>query len=259
MKKGVKRLLCVILTITMIITLVPESNARAANKWTTGTESEFHVQKKDGDYLYKMQVSENGLSFQIDMTNTDTGESTLIVYDNGVASTYNTTPNDTTNTETTEPISVVDYRNSISVAETILNDASVKGYRSMTICVIPTLAGNNLWYQMGSTSPDVGYMKMGCDWTYRVKADACADCTTFRNKIVESNNLVAKSGLTAASAVAVGVAILAAGPVGGLSAALAMGITGTAALNMVDAAFAEQAAHESYDIAKGYGVVISKN
>jgi len=251
MRKVFTRLLSVILAVAIITTFLPQSYARAASELETGTRSEFHVQKSDGDYLYKMQVSEDKLSYQVTMTNISTGESTLVVYDNGIASTYNNTDENSIKADQV-PDNIVDYNESSSSSKA--TEFSVNAYRAETRCLIPTLGGNHLWYRMGNTSTDLGYMLMGCDWTYRVKATACDDCKDFRTQLILSNSLVAKCGLTDTVAIAVGVAVLLAGPTGGLSVAMAMGLTGGAAYFMVDACTAEQAAHTSYDVAKAYGV-----
>lgn len=260
MKKKIKRLLCTMLSVVLVMALFSGTSIKAADKWEGLAEKEFYVQKPDGNYLYKMQVSEDMLSFKLNMTNLNTGESTLVIYDNAIVTTYNTTSSNTkhVNLSYMIPVSVVDYSASISIAEANRGAISPMGYSGMTACIIPTLGGNNLWYQMGITYPDVGYMKMGCDWTYRVKADACDDCANFRNKILESNEKFILSGLSNSAGLAAAIAVLLAGPTGGLSALIAMGLVGTAATTMVAAAFAMQSAHDSYNIAKGYGVVIEK-
>lgn len=245
MKKIFKRLISATLSVAMIMALLPSSNANAANvpnEWKADSTTEFTVQKPDGDYLYKLQISEDMLTYQLNMTNTNTNETTIVKYEQGVATTL----------ENEQVVSVVDYNDSIKIAEEY--NTFARAYREITMCIIPTLGGNHLWYKMGTTSPDVGYMLMGCDWSYRVKADACDDCANFRNKIGESNAAFIKSGLSEAAALGICVLILLAGPTGGLSAALAAGLVGSTALYLVDACFAEQSAHDSYDIAKGYGV-----
>lgn len=246
MKKIFKRLISVTLSAALVFSLLPSINASAenlSNERRPDSTTEFQVQKEDGVYLCKLQISDDMLTYQLDMTNTTTNETSIVMYEQGVATTV----------ENSEIVSVVDYTDSIQIAEEYSNVSS-RAYRSETKCIIPTLGGNNLWYQMGITGPDVGYMKMGCDWTYRVKADACDDCANFRNKIIESNSLFTAAGLSDAAALGVCVLILLAGPTGGLSAAVAAGLTGTAATTLVAACFAEQSAHDSYDIAKGYGV-----
>lgn len=253
MKKILKKLLIVILAVAMVPTLLPNASAFAKSKFEAGVTKEFYCQKSDGDYLYKIQVSEDKLSFQLDMTNPNTDETTTVMYDQGIATTYKTTSKSVLGVKLTnkKQVSKVDYNNSIKMAE---NSFSTQAYRSVTMAIIPTLAGNNLWYQMGTTSPDVGYMKMGCDWSYRVRADACSDCGIFRNKIIESNNFFAAAGVSDVLALTVCIAILAGSVTGGLTTALAFGFEGSAAIALVSACSAEATAHDSYDIAKGYGV-----
>lgn len=253
MKKLNKRILSIVLVLAMVLTFLPTSNVSAADKFEVGATREFHVQNVDGDYLYKMQVSKDKQSFQLDMTKTSTGDMTTVVFNDGVATTYKTTTKSFFDLKSmsADLVSKVDFSNTIKMAE---NSFSAQGYRSLVGCIVPTLAGNNLWYQMGSTSPDVGYMLMGCDWSYRILADANASCAVFRNKIVESNTLVAESGVGASSAVMIGIAILAAGLTGGFTVALTFGLTTTAATKMVAACNAEMVAHDNYDIAKKDGV-----
>lgn len=239
MLKILKKLVSITLAIVLGITLLPQVSVKAAN--VDDPTKEFSVQNPDGEYLYRLEISEDMLTYQLEMKNTNTNETTIVKYENGIATTL----------KDGEVVNVVDYNNSIKVAREYRN--SSRAYRAKTVCIIPTLGGNNLWYQMGTTGADVGYMLMGCDWTYRVKADACSDCSTFRNKIIESNNLFAAAGLSDSAGIAVSALILAAGPTGGLSVALAAGLVGTAATSLVAACFAEQAAHDSYDIAKAYG------
>lgn len=244
----------VLLSITMILALLPGSISKAEGKWEIDVTSEFTVQNDDGEYLYKVQVSEDKLSFQLDMTNINTNETTTMVYHEGIGTTYKTISEDTkgnNRTTNSELVSVVDFNPSIKMAE---SSYSVMGYRDVTACIIPTLAGNYLWYQMGISGADVGYMLMGCDWTYRVQADACDDCSNFRNKIIESNQQFSLAGLSPAAGIVVAIAVLAAGPTGGLSVAMAWGLYGVGAAAMVAACAAEMSAHDSYDIAKGYGV-----
>ncbi|MDF2611627.1 MAG: hypothetical protein K0R92_3101 [Lachnospiraceae bacterium] len=255
MKKILKRFLVVILSIAMVPTLMPNVSAFAKSKFEVGVTKEYTCQKSDGDYLYKIQVSEDKLSFQLDMTNPNTDETTSVIYDQGIATTYKIISKNVLGIKTTnkKQVSKVDYNESIKMAE---NSFSTQAYREETACIIPTLGGNHLWYRMGITDPDVGYMRMGCDWTYRVPANACTDCSTFRNKIIESNNYFISAGLSDAMAMAVCIAILAGGISGGLTTALAFGLAGTSALSLVSACSAEIAAHDSYDIAKGYGVPV---
>lgn len=245
MCKLLKKIVSVALAVTMAVTLMPQLSAKAQNLeegLAPCSSTEFLVQKEDEEYLCKLQISDDMFTYQLDMTNTNTNETTTIKYEQGVAITE----------ENNEVISVIDYTDTIEIAEEYTSPS--RAYRGETKCIVPTLAGNHLWYKMGTTSPDVGYMLMGCDWSYRVKADACDDCSNFRNKIIESNNLYVLAGLSDTAAIGVCLLILAAGPTGGLTAALAAGLTGTSATSLVAACFAEQSAHDSYDIAKGYGV-----
>lgn len=239
MQKLFKKLVSITLAVVLGITLFSQVSVNAAS--VDDSTKEFLVQNPDGEYLYRLEISEDMLTYQLEMKNTNTNETTIVKYENGIATTL----------KDGEVVNVVDYNNSIKVAQEYNN--SSRAYRAKTVCIIPTLGGNNLWYQMGTGGADSGYMRMGCDWTYRVKADACSECSTFRNKILESNNLFAASGLSDAAGVAICALILAAGPTGGLSVALGAGLVGTAAVTLVDACFAEQAAHDAYDVAKTYG------
>lgn len=239
MQKLFKKLVSITLAFVLGITLFSQVSVNAAS--ADDPAKEFLVQNPDGEYLYRLEISEDMLTYQLEMKNTNTNETTIVKYENGIATTL----------KDGEVVNVVDYNNAIKVAQEYNN--SSRAYRAKTVCIIPTLGGNNLWYQMGTSGADAGYMLMGCDWTYRVKADACSECSTFRNKILESNSLFAASGLSDTAGVAICALILAAGPTAGLSVALGAGLVGTAALTLVDACFAEQAAHDAYDIAKTYG------
>lgn len=249
MKRKFKSIIGLLLVFFMILGLVPQQTVNAST-WYPDITEEFTVENEDGTYIYKVQVSEDKLSYQLDMTNLDTNEMTTLIYENGIASTYKTILNDKARANSRVLVSTVDYTGALERAKEI---KSSRAYGTKTECIVPTLAGNNLWYQIGNGA-DSGYMLMGCDWYYRTPVNACVDCSTFRNKIIESNSNFAKAGLSDAVALAVCVAILAGGVTGGLSIALAMGLTGSAAYYLLDACVAEDAAHTAYDVAKTYGV-----
>lgn len=249
MKKLIKRWLSVVLVAVLVMPIIPSTKAFAQNNIAGGTTAEFKVQNPDGNYTYKVQVGEDKEVYQFDMENLDTGEITTLLYNHGVAITSNTTSDGNT-----VQINEVDYTESIKFAENAINTPTPMGYRGVVECLVPTLAGNRLRYAMGTTAPDIGYMLMGCDWDYRVKADACSDCSNFRNKILDCNSFFIASGVGATFSIAWSIAIILAGPTGGLSVAIAFGLNITAATALVNACFAEVSAHDSYDIAKGYGV-----
>lgn len=258
MKKVIKRVLSVVLSIAIITLLIPETGVLAGEQvFKVAKTSEFHCQDKAGvDYLYRIQVSEDRTSFQLDMTKTSNGEMTTLIYNQGIATTYITTSSRVlgVNVKNRKQVSKVDFNDSLRMAE---NTFTTQAYRSAVTCIVPTLAGNHLWYQLGNTSPDVGYMLIGCDWSYRLKADVTDDCATFRDKIIESNSNFVKAGLSDAVALAACIAVMAGVVTAGLTTLAAMGIVGTSAYFLIDACVAEQVAHDKYDVIKAYGTRVS--
>lgn len=242
MKKNLKRILGIVLSLAMVVAMMPNQVAYASNRESVESIEEFTVQKEDGEYLCNFQVSEDQLSFVLEMTKVDTNETTTVVFDQGISYTY----------EEEELVDQVDYNDSIEVA----GDFRGRAYNGVVKCVVPTLGGNNLWYQMGSSGSDVGYMKIGCDWSYRLKSDISGSCATFRDSILNSNALFYSTGLSAAGATAMFVAILLAGPTGGISIAAAYGILGSSAVALVNACTQEQRAHDAYEVIKQYGTRI---
>jgi hypothetical protein len=253
MKKNFKKILSAFLAFVMVVMIFPSSNAYAERSFKVGKITEFRYQEDGKNFLYKIQVSGDKLSFQLDKTNIDTGELTTIIYDKGIATTYITSSESFLGIKSTKQrqVNKIDYNRSIQLAE---DTFTTQAYRSSVSCIIPTMAGNYLWYQMGITSPDVGYMLMGCDWSYRVKADACTDCKNFRDKIIECNTLFAGSGVSSAVAVTICAFIIAAAVPVTIPIVIAIfGIDTAAATALISAVGAEVSAHDSYDIAKGYG------
>lgn len=245
-----------VLSIAIITLIIPDTSVSAGEQlFNVAKTSEFHCQDKAGeDYLYQIQVSEDRTSFQLDMTKTSNGEKTTVIYNQGIATTYITTSSGVLGAKDRKQVGKVDFNESIRMAE---NTFTTQDYRSAVTCIVPTLAGNNLWYQLGNTSPDVGYMKIGCDWSYRLKADVTDDCATFRDKINESNTNFAKAGLSDAVAIAACIAVLAGSVTAGITTLAAMSITGASAYCLIDACTAEQVAHDRYDVIKAYGTRIS--
>jgi len=252
MKRLIKRIICIAVLITTFVISLNINNAKAAELSDIGITKKFSTVMKNQSYNCTIQTSKDFRSFIIYMENSITKDIKKYTYINGIYTTYEMKSRNILGHkfEYARKISTVDFRPSIVKAnETFKAEA----YSSVTECVIPTLNGNHLWYQMGQSGSDVGYMKMGCVASYRIKADACSDCSTFRSKLLESNNLVAASGISGVGVVIVAVAILTAGVTGGLSLATGFGLEGAAYTTFVAACYAEQAAHDSYDIAKQYG------
>ena len=244
MKKIVKKMVALVLALLVVVSAQPSVLAKAATSSEYDRSAEVTIEKEDGTYICKMQSTTDLSSYRLDMTNEATNETTTLEFKDGIASTYSGT----------EIVNQVNYNPSIEAYEE--NSVSYRSFGGKTVCIIPTLAGNNLWYQVGDGGSDVGYMVMGCVATYRVPADACGDCANFRNKILESNAHCGASGLSAVSSMAAAATILTAGIPGAGAVAGLLGITVAAAKELIQACTAEESAHNSYDIAKGYGTQI---
>ena len=144
------------LVAALVMTIMPCTKAFAQNNIAGGATSEFNVQNPDGEYIiYKIQINEDKQAYQLDIKNLSTGEITTLQYDHGIAITSKTIPNGYTT-----QVSKVDYSETIKLIENTFTEDTPAPceYRPETKCVIPTLGGNQVWYQIGDTAPDVGYM-----------------------------------------------------------------------------------------------------
>ena len=236
MKKVFKRIVCLMLVIATISYSVLNNSADASTGFQGSKKTEFISTKDNQSYECTIEVSNDKKSFILTMKNLKTGVITENIYNNGILSTYEHKSKKILGHtfDSKRKIRETNFEKSLRRSEKMF---SAQSFGSQTICIIPTLAGNNLWYRIGNSSPDYGYMQMGCVETYRVATNACSECATFRNKILEANASFAKCGVSITAAGAIIAAILLAGVTGGLSLAGAFGFEVSSYYYIVDACF----------------------
>lgn len=246
-----KKLLAWILVIVLCVSNVKLSNVSADDKITANLSKVFIG--KDGNE-YKLNVSRKGDGdFEIEVVSDETEEKYIIDYSDGIL----------TETEYEESFEFLGFKayeeteeNSIDITE-YMDEVFASGYSSKIECIIPTLKGNHLRFWNGQSGKDVGYCKIACKATYRIKNNS-EFVQAFKDKVNSSNRNVGKTGLTSAAAIAGAAALM--GLITFMTEGVALlvltttvGCGGGAALSLYDAICDEMDAHQYFDQAKVNG------
>lgn len=224
----------------------------SADDGIVGTLSKVFIGKDGNEYKVKVNRKGDG-DFEIEVVSDETEEKYIVDYNDGIL----------TETEYEESFEFLGFKiyeetekNSIDVTEYV-DEVYASGYSSKTECIIPTLKGNHLRFWNGQSGKDVGYCKIACNATYRIKNDS-KFVQSFKDKVNSSNRNVGKSGLTSAAAIAGAAALM--GLITFMTEGVALlvltttlGCSGGAALSLYDAICDEMDAHQYFDQAKVNG------
>lgn len=254
MKKVMKKWLVGLLSFAMLVNGVFLYNNVAEAQSSEESTNEVDCVNADGELLEIVATREGDSVYDVEIENETSGEKVHIDFENGIlVVTYYEEILDVFGKKLYQKVSIEEYDYSDYAVEEYVASA----YSSKVKCVVPTAAGNQLWYKTGQSGGDVGYSQIGCKASYRIENSA-PYLTDFKNSVKDSNTSLAKSGVTSAGTIVACVAAISAagaltGPAGAALVATITGLNLTTAGYLFDAINNEMRAHEYYDTTKAYG------
>lgn len=252
-KKIVKKTIAIALVSTMVVNYMGYAD-NEVKAYMGENEMQAECVDENGDSISISVKSYGDEGFIIQTVNQDSGEKIVFNYFDEVLLKQEYDEKFTfLGYEFYEETEATEY----DFTEYDIDNVTASAYKSKVKCILPTMAGNHVWYQIGKSGSDVGYSKIGCKATYRIK-NTKKYVDEFQEAVKSCNKNVIASGITSTAAIAAMVAL------GVLISALTegvalliitsiTGVAGTGAICIYQAIWDAIDAHNYYDKAKAYG------